>query len=208
MIRNYFVVAFRGIMRNKAYSFINILGLSVGVACCMLLALYIQDEYSYDRHIADPDRVYRIVTELHLDKTGIKTMGSCSPPIAMGMKDELPEIESATRFLGLFGLVEYSVNQRTKEISIRKIFGASVNSLLLLLTRKYFLLVLIAFLVIIPISYVVAQQWLSNFAYHITLSPWMYGKAFTLILLITGFTVSFQSLKAAWTNPANSLRNE
>ncbi len=110
--------------------------------------------------------------------------------------------------LGLFGLVEYSVNQRTKEISIRKIFGASVNSLLLLLTRKYFLLVLIAFLVIIPISYVVAQQWLSNFAYHITLSPWMYGKACTLILLITGFTVSFQSLKAAWANPANSLRNE
>ena len=114
MIRNYFVVAFRGIMRNKAYSFINILGLSVGVACCMLLALYIQDEYSYDRHIADGDRVYRIVTELHLDKTGIKTMGTCSPPIAMGMKDELPEIESATRLLNPPGvalnLIKYEGN--------------------------------------------------------------------------------------------------
>ena len=114
MIRNYFVVAFRSIMRNKAYSFINILGLSMGVACCMMLALYIQDEYSYDRHLADPDRVYRIVTELHLDKTGIKTMGTCSPPIAMGMKDELPEIESATRLLNPPGvalnLIKYEGN--------------------------------------------------------------------------------------------------
>lgn len=110
--------------------------------------------------------------------------------------------------LGLFGLVEYSVNQRTKEISIRKVFGASMYSLLLLLTRKYFLLVLIAFVVIIPLSYYAAQQWLSNFAYHITLGPWLYAKACGLILLITAFTVSFQSARAVWTNPADSLRNE
>ena len=110
--------------------------------------------------------------------------------------------------LGLFGLVEYSVNQRSKEISIRKVFGASVNSLLLLLTRKYFVLVMIAFIVIIPLSYFSAQEWLNSFAYRITISPWMYLKACGLILLITFFTVSFQSLKASWINPANTLRNE
>src|SRR3979409_2354284 len=79
--------------------------------------------------------------------------------------------------LGLFGLVEYSVNQRSKEISIRKVFGASVNSLLLLLTRKYFALIMVAFLIIIPISAYAAEQWLNNFAYHIDVSPWMYVKA-------------------------------
>lgn len=110
--------------------------------------------------------------------------------------------------LGLFGLVEYSVNQRVREIGIRKVFGASVNSLLVLLTKKYFALVLIAFIVIIPVSHYAATEWLSNFAYHITLSPWMYAKACALIMVITLFTVSFQSLKAAWTNPAEVLKNE
>jgi putative ABC transport system permease protein len=110
--------------------------------------------------------------------------------------------------LGLFGLVEYSVNQRAKEISIRKVFGASANSLLLLLTKKYFILVVVAFIIVIPLSYYTAQQWLSNFAFHIQISPFMYLEACGLVLLITSFTVSFQSLRAAWANPAHTLRNE
>jgi len=110
--------------------------------------------------------------------------------------------------LGLFGLVEYSVNQRTKEVSIRKVFGASVGSLLMLLTRSYFVLVTIAFIVIIPLSYYAAQQWLNNFAYHISISPWMYFKACGVILAITLATVSFQSVRAALSNPAQVLKNE
>ncbi len=110
--------------------------------------------------------------------------------------------------MGLFGLVEYSVNQRAKEISIRKVFGASVNVLLLLLIRKYFALVMIAFVIIIPLNYYAAGAWLSNFAYHITIDPWMYVQACGLILLITTATVGFQSVKAAWANPSKTLRNE
>jgi putative ABC transport system permease protein len=110
--------------------------------------------------------------------------------------------------LGLFGLVEYSVNQRAREISIRKVFGASVNSLLVLLTRKYFTLVMIAFVVVIPLSYYAAGEWLNNFAYRIDISPWMYAKACATVLAITILTVSFQSLKAAWANPAKILRSE
>ncbi len=110
--------------------------------------------------------------------------------------------------LGLFGLVEFSVNQRSKEISIRKVFGASIRSLLLLLTRKYFALIMIAFVVIIPLSYYAADQWLSHFAYRIAISPLIYVKACALILIITAFTISFQSLKAALVNPAKTLRSE
>jgi putative ABC transport system permease protein len=110
--------------------------------------------------------------------------------------------------LGLFGLVEYSVNQRTKEVSIRKVFGANVSSLLVLLTKSYFVLVLIAFILIIPLSYYFAQEWLNNFAYHITISPWMYFKACGLILAITLLTVSFQSIRAALSNPAQVLKSE
>ncbi|HMG91891.1 MAG TPA: ABC transporter permease [Chryseolinea sp.] len=110
--------------------------------------------------------------------------------------------------LGLFGLVEYSVNQRNKEVSIRKVFGASIGSLLMLLTRSYFILVLIAFMIIIPLSYFAAKEWLSNFAYHITISPWMYLKAYGLIMAITVLTVSFQSIRAALSNPAQVLKGE
>lgn len=110
--------------------------------------------------------------------------------------------------LGLFGLVEYSVNQRNKEVSIRKVFGANVSSLLILLTRSYFILVLVAFVIIIPLSYYFAQEWLDNFAYHITISPWMYLKACGLILAITFLTVSFQSIRAALSNPAQVLKSE
>jgi putative ABC transport system permease protein len=110
--------------------------------------------------------------------------------------------------LGLFGLIEYSVNQRSKEISIRKVFGARVNSLIMILTRKYLVLILLAFIIVIPISYYVSKQWLDNFAYHITISPWMYAKACGLILTISLCTVAVRAFKAATNNPVESLRSE
>jgi putative ABC transport system permease protein len=110
--------------------------------------------------------------------------------------------------LGLFGLVEYSVNQRTKEISIRKVFGASISSLLLLLTKRYFILLIVSCVLIIPVIFYSAQQWLSRFAYQVQLEPVLFIKAGGLILFITAFTVSFQSIKAASSNPVNNLRND
>jgi putative ABC transport system permease protein len=110
--------------------------------------------------------------------------------------------------LGLFGLVEYSVNQRAKEISIRKIFGAGIPSLLLLLTRHYFLLIIIAFILVIPVSYYTSSQWLQNFAYRVEITPLIFVKAGALIMLITVATVIVQSMKAATSNPAKVLKNE
>ncbi len=108
--------------------------------------------------------------------------------------------------MGLFGLVEYSVNLRLREIGIRKVFGASLNSLILLLTKKYFILILIAFVLIIPVSYYASDEWLSSFAYRISISPFIYIKACALIFTITVLTVAYQSIKAALTNPAATLK--
>lgn len=110
--------------------------------------------------------------------------------------------------LGLFGLVEYSVNQRTKEISIRKVFGADVAALVYLLTKKYFLLLFVAFLLVIPLSYYFANQWLSTFAYRVELEPLIFINSALIILLITVCTVSFKSVKAALTNPSKILIGE
>ena len=105
MLRNYLFVVFRNIGRHKTYSFINVLGLSLGVGCCLLLALYIQDEYSYDQYHSRIDDLYRITTTFQSGK-GIDRLTTCSPPIAMAMRDELPEIESATRLLNPPGVAQ------------------------------------------------------------------------------------------------------
>jgi putative ABC transport system permease protein len=110
--------------------------------------------------------------------------------------------------LGLFGLVEYSVNQRMKEISIRKVFGASIGSLLIALTQRYFVLLTIAFLLIAPLSYYLAGEWLTNFEYRIDLDWTLFLKVAFIILSITVVTVSFQSIRAAVRNPAEVLKNE
>lgn len=114
----------------------------------------------------------------------------------------------AVACMGLFGLVEYSVNQRTKEISIRKVFGASVSSLLVLLTRRYFVLLAVSCLLIVPVVWYSAEQWLSRFAYQIELEPMLFIKSGVLIAAITAFTVSFQSIRAALTNPVKNLAND
>src|SRR5690348_5412442 len=98
MISNYIKIAVRQLLKNKTFSFINILGLSVGVACCTLLALFIQDEFSYERHFNDHDRVYRLYTKFTIEgKTD--AFPRTSPPIAMELARVLPEIELASRHL-------------------------------------------------------------------------------------------------------------
>ncbi len=110
--------------------------------------------------------------------------------------------------MGLFGLVEYHVHQRAKEISIRKVFGADTGSILLNLTRQYFLLVLVSFVLATPLVWYGANKWLQNFAYHVEITPLIFIKAALLIGVITLLTVSFQSIKAAMGNPARILKGE
>jgi putative ABC transport system permease protein len=98
MLTNYIKIAIRQLLKNKTFSLINILGLSVGVACCTLLALFIQDEFSYEKHFNDHERVYRMYTTFTIEgKTD--NFPRTSPPIAMALPDLLPEIETATRMI-------------------------------------------------------------------------------------------------------------
>ncbi len=110
--------------------------------------------------------------------------------------------------LGLFGLSAYTAQQRTKEIGIRKILGASVLGVTQLLSKEFLKLVLLAIAVSIPIAWYAMNEWLQNFAYHVELDAWMFVLSGLVAVLIALFTVSFQSIKAALTNPVNSLRNE
>lgn len=110
--------------------------------------------------------------------------------------------------LGLFGLVAYATEQRSKEIGIRKVLGASVSSLFLLLTSDFTKLVLISLIVAIPIGWYSMDSWLQGFAYRTELELWIFGIAGVVALLIALATVSYQSLKASNSNPAKVLRTE
>jgi putative ABC transport system permease protein len=110
--------------------------------------------------------------------------------------------------LGLFGLVAFTTEQRTKEIGIRKVLGASVSQVLVLLSRKFLYLVLFAFVIAIPVTWWAMHVWLNNFAYRIMISWWVFPLAGAAALAIAGATVSFQAIRAAVANPVDSLRNE
>ena len=109
---------------------------------------------------------------------------------------------------GLLGLSAYNVLQRTKEIGIRKILGASTENLLYLLSKDFLLLVCIAFVIAIPVSWYVMHEWLQNFAYRINIYWWVFVIAGITALIIALITISFQAIKAAIANPVKSLRTE
>ncbi|WP_197901553.1 FtsX-like permease family protein [Rhodocytophaga rosea] len=110
--------------------------------------------------------------------------------------------------LGLFGLATFTAEQRTKEIGVRKVLGASASNIVLLLSTDFTKLVLIAFLIATPVSYVLINKWLENFASRIEVGWDAFIIAGILVFIIALLTVSYQSLKAALMNPVKSLRNE
>lgn len=110
--------------------------------------------------------------------------------------------------LGLYALAAFTTEQRTKEIGIRKVMGASVPQLISLLSKDFLKLVIIAIVIGIPISYYLMIEWLEGFAYKTTIGITVFILAGSLSLVIAWLTVSFESVKAALSNPVNSLRSE
>ncbi|HLY69106.1 MAG TPA: FtsX-like permease family protein, partial [Puia sp.] len=110
--------------------------------------------------------------------------------------------------LGLFGLASYSAEQRRKEVGIRKVLGATTQSIVLLLSTDFLKLVIIALLVASPAGWYCMNKWLQDFAYRINISGWVFAMAAIVVISIALVTVSFQSIKAAIAKPVKSLRTE
>jgi len=110
--------------------------------------------------------------------------------------------------IGLLGLVMLSIEQRTKEIGIRKVLGAAVSRIMILVSKEFIVLISIAFVFAIPVGYYFIHKWLQDFAYRISISWWMFALAGALVIIIALVTMSFQALKAAIANPVKSLRTE
>jgi len=104
MLKNYFLVAFRNIKKNKLYSFINIFGLTIGLSVCILIGMYVTDELSYDKMHENVEDIYRITLNGKIAGQEIHTSNS-SPPLAKALIDEASGVESATRIRGMGDIV-------------------------------------------------------------------------------------------------------
>jgi len=110
--------------------------------------------------------------------------------------------------LGLYGLVAFSAAQRTKEVGIRKVLGASLMNIVSLFAREFIILIAVAFIIAAPIAYFVMHNWLQNFAYQISIGAGIFLIAIITSFFIAAITIAYQALKAAVANPVKSLRTE
>jgi ABC-type antimicrobial peptide transport system permease subunit len=110
--------------------------------------------------------------------------------------------------LGLYGLVSFIVVQRTKEVGIRKVLGASVPSIIILVTKQFLWLVIISCVFAWPIALYIMKKWLENYAFKIGMYPWVFFVSLFLLLMISFVTILYQSVKASRTNPVESLKYE
>jgi ABC-type antimicrobial peptide transport system permease subunit len=110
--------------------------------------------------------------------------------------------------LGLYGLVSFMAVQRTKEVGVRKVLGASVTSIVLLFSKEFMILIAISFVIAMPTAWYMMSEWLQNFAYRISLGAGVFVLAIVSSLLIAWLTVGYKAIRAALVNPVKSLRSE
>jgi ABC-type antimicrobial peptide transport system permease subunit len=110
--------------------------------------------------------------------------------------------------LGLYGLAAFMSVQRTKEVGIRKVLGASINNILVLFSKEFVLLVTIAFAVAAPIAWYLMHLWLNDFQYRIPMDWWIFALAGLMAITVALCTISFQAVRSALSNPVKSLRTE
>ena len=110
--------------------------------------------------------------------------------------------------LGLYGLVSYMAVQRTKEIGIRKVLGGTISHILWIFSREFLVLLVVAFLISVPIAWWLMNNWLQDFAFRVSMSPWIFIASIVISLFVAALTVGYRSMRAAVVNPVKSLRSE
>lgn len=154
-------------------------------------------EATYPNHIFSYQFLDEEIKEFYETDTRMSTMITAFTSIAIFIG-----------CLGLFGLATFMANQKTKEVGVRKVLGASVESIIFLFSKEYVKLILIGFLFAAPLAWYVMKGWLDNFTYKIELGPTIFLVGFGVAFVIAIVTVGYRSLRAATANPVNSLRSE
>lgn len=192
MMRNYIKMAFRNLWKDKTFTMLNIAGLAIGIGVCIILFAFVNKELAFDYQFLD-----RHIAQLYVSKVNTARTITVFSIIAI-----------VIACLGLFGLAAFTAEQRTKEIGMRKVLGATVTSIAQLLSKDFLKLIVIAFVIAAPLAYWLMNKWLLDFVYRTEISLWVFVFAGSAAILIALITVSFQAIKAAIANPIDSLKME
>src|SRR3569833_3680320 len=155
----------------------------------------------FEKHNPAYPFIYNFVDQEYNQKFNLETLGGKLAAIFAGLA-------IFVSCMGLFGLAAYVAEQRTKEIGIRKVLGASIIQVWLLLSKDFIVLVIISCVIASPIALYFLNNWLQKYAYRISIGPGVFVLSAIMAIAITLITISFQSIKAALLNPVNSLRSE
>ena len=118
MFRNYFIIALRNIVRHKLYSFINIVGLAVGLTCVILITLFIRDELSYDKWIPGSDKLYRVEVTYHVPNRSDIITAQTAMPLPLAMREQIPEVRGATRLMQQYTTMIADDRQFSEKVAV------------------------------------------------------------------------------------------
>jgi predicted permease len=203
VVRNFHTVSLRQpieptLMMNRLRGYETLsINVDYGRISDILKSLKPQWESAYPEHIYDYQFLDQQIREFYEDEQRMSVMLSIFSGIAIFIG-----------CLGLFGLATFMANQKTKEVGVRKVLGASVESIVMLFSREYLKLITLGFLISAPIAWFVMNKFLEEFTYKIEIGPAILFSGFGITLLIAMVTVGYRSLKSATANPVNSLRSE
>ncbi len=200
MIRHYLKITWREFIKDRGYTLIKIGGLALAIAACLLIMIYIKGELGYDNFYKNNNRIYRVVGATDLSGHWERWI-HFQAPFAKALMDEIPEVELAGRInnVELFGA---GSNQ------IRKVSGAKIIDILSILNKEFLIWILLSFFIATPLSWLLMNKYLQDYAYKTEISWWMFAFTGILVLGIALMTVSWQSWCTARKNPVEALKYE
>jgi putative ABC transport system permease protein len=206
VFKSYFKTAWRNIIRSKGYSALNIIGLATGIAVALSSGIKTPDAITqltaiFSKYNAAYPYTYTFADKSYAAKFNLEVLIGKLTGLFAGLAIFIS-------CLGLFGLAAYIAEQRTKEIGIRKVLGASISQIWFLLSKEFIVLVLISCVIASPIAFYFLQGWLQKYSYRISIGASVFFWAALTALAITLVTISFQAIKAAFANPVRSLKSE
>lgn len=198
-------------MQNAVEPLVHIYRDATDLATNRFLAVRVMDGHEKDVQASIASAFGDIATRRTYESQALVDRVSAQYNLIDGILKTVNVVALLTIFiscLGLFGLISFMAKRRVKEIGIRKVLGAGVFRIILLLSKDYVLLVGTAAVIAFPIAWFVMSAWLSDFAYSISIQWWMFALGGLIALLITSFTLGIQAIKSASANPVKSLRTE
>ena len=203
MFKTNLKIAWRNLVKDRQFTLLNVLGLSTGLACALLIFLWVNDEMSFDKLFANSGFpfTYSFLNEAYKKQYDIETRIATFSKYFAGLAITIC-------CLRLFGLAAFTAQKRRKEIGVRKVVGASVMNITGMLAKDFLRLILLSLLIAFPVSWWLMHDWLQSFAYRIHISASVFLITESAIIIITILTISYQLIKAALANPVKSLSTE